>query len=161
MKVTIGTRIKKVRVEKGLTQEELSKKSHIPVISIGRYERGERTPSITQLLLICGALGISIYDIVDTQKNYIQQNRDFMKATENEELCTTIAMEECSELIQAISKAKRGKLDADNMAEEIADVLIGIEWIKEIYDIDTLEVQKWIAYKQNRIVTRLAENKFD
>ena len=92
----------------------------------------------------------------------MQQNKEFMKATkENEELCTTIAMEECSELIQAISKAKRGKLDADNMAEEIVDVLIGIEWIKEIYDIDTLEVQKWLAYKENRIVTRLAENKFD
>ncbi len=91
----------------------------------------------------------------------MQQNKEFMKATENEELCTTIAMEECSELIQAISKAKRGKLDADNMAEEIADVLIGIEWIKEIYDIDTLEVQKWLAYKENRIVTRLAENKLD
>ena len=45
----------------------------------------------------------------------MQQNKEFMKATkENEELCTTIAMEECSELIQAISKAKRGKLDADN-----------------------------------------------
>lgn len=31
----------------------------------------------------------------------------------NSELCSTIAMEECSELIQAISKAKRGKLDSD------------------------------------------------
>lgn len=79
----------------------------------------------------------------------------FMKASENEELFTTIAMEECAELIQAISKAKRGKLDADNMAEEIADVLIGIEWLKELYDIDTLEVQKWIAYKQNRIAKKL------
>lgn len=157
----IGTRIKKARKEKGLTQEELSEKTHIPVISLGRYERGERTPSITQLLLICGALGISVYDIVDTQNNYIQQNRDFMKAIENEELCTTIAMEECSELIQAISKAKRGKLDTDNMAEEIADVLIGIEWIKEIYSIDTLEVQKWINYKQNRIVTRLENKEFN
>ena len=86
----------------------------------------------------------------------MQQNKEFMKATkENEELCTTIAMEECSELIQAISKAKRGKLDADNMAEEIADVLIGIEWLKELYDIDALEVQKWIAYKQNRIAKKL------
>lgn len=64
-------------------------------------------------------------------------------------------VEECSELIQAISKAKRGKLDADNMAEEIADVLIGIEWLKELYDIDALEVQKWIAYKQNRIAKKL------
>nr|DAR75305.1 MAG TPA: NTP-PPase-like protein [Caudoviricetes sp.] len=51
----------------------------------------------------------------------MQQNKEFMKATENEELCTTIAMEECSELIQAISKAKRGKLDADNMAEDELD----------------------------------------
>lgn len=64
-------------------------------------------------------------------------------------------VEECAELIQAISKAKRGKLDADNMAEEIADVLIGIEWLKELYDIDALEVQKWIAYKQNRIAKKL------
>ena len=88
-------------------------------------------------------------------------NRDFMKATENEELCTTIAMEECAELIQAISKAKRDKLDADNMAEEIADVLISIEWVKEIYSIDTLEIQKWIDYKQNRIVTRLGNGNLD
>ena len=29
-------------------------------------------------------------------------------------------MEECAELIQAISKAKRGKLDRDNLVEEIA-----------------------------------------
>ena len=41
------------------------------------------------------------------------------------------------------------------MAEEIADVLIGIEWLKELYDIDALEVQKWIAYKQNRIAKKL------
>ena len=40
---------------------------------------------------------------------------------------TTIAMEECSELIKAISKCKRyGCVDKyrDNLIEEIADVLI-------------------------------------
>ena len=41
----------------------------------------------------------------------------------NEDLCTTIALEECVELIQAISKAKRGKLDKDNLAEEILDMI--------------------------------------
>jgi hypothetical protein len=34
-------------------------------------------------------------------------------------------------------------------------------YFSNLYDIDTLEVQKWLAYKENRIVTRLAENKFD
>jgi transcriptional regulator with XRE-family HTH domain len=158
----IGTRIKKARKEKKITQKQLSELINKNVRTIQKYENGEieKIPFST-LMAIGRALGISVYDIVDTQNNYIQQNRDFMKAIENEELCTTIAMEECSELIQAISKAKRGKLDTDNMAEEIADVLIGIEWIKEIYSIDTLEVQKWINYKQNRIVTRLENKEFN
>ncbi len=47
-------------------------------------------------------------------------------------LIATIAMEECAELIQAISKYKRGKPDRDNMAEEIADVLISIENMKYV-----------------------------
>ena len=44
-------------------------------------------------------------------------------------------MEECAELIQAISKEKRGKIDRDNMTEEIADVLICIEMLKQMYMI--------------------------
>ena len=43
---------------------------------------------------------------------------------------STVCMEECAELIQAISKAKRGKINRDNMIEEIADVLICIENVK-------------------------------
>ena len=39
---------------------------------------------------------------MDKKENTIKY---FMKASENEELFTTIAMEECAELIQAISKA--------------------------------------------------------
>ena len=77
------------------------------------------------------------------------------------ELCSTIAMEECSELIQAISKAKRGKLDEENLAEEIADVFIAINWIMEIYDIDMTEVEKWRQFKINRILNRLNNNNFD
>lgn len=159
MTVTIGARIKKARKEKGLTQEELGDLLGRTQRTIQAYEKDEVIPPLNILDKISNILDISISNLIDGKT--LDGNKEFMKATENEELCTTIAMEECSELIQAISKAKRGKLDADNMAEEIADVLIGIEWIKEIYDIDTLEVQKWLAYKENRIVTRLAENKFD
>lgn len=77
------------------------------------------------------------------------------------ELCLTIAMEECSELIQAISKAKRGKLDAENLAEEIADVFLTIEWVTEIYDIDITEIMKWKHQKENRVVERLNKGEFN
>ena len=87
---------------------------------------------------------------------------NYLQATDfNQELCSTIAMEECGELIQAISKAKRGKLDEENLAEEIADVFIAINWIMEIYDIDMTEVEKWRQFKINRILNRLNNNNFD
>ena len=81
---------------------------------------------------------------------------DYRQAVEhNKDLCSTIAMEENAELIQAISKAKRGKLDKDNLAEEIADVLICIDWIQEIYGISSAEVYIWTDRKKERIVARL------
>lgn len=70
-------------------------------------------------------------------------------------LIATIAMEECAELIQAISKYKRGKPDKDNIAEEIADVLISIENMKYVAGISDKKIQKWIDYKQKRSLKRV------
>lgn len=86
---------------------------------------------------------------------------EYLKATENHsEQCTLIAMEECSELIQAISKAKRGKLDKDNLTEEIADVFICIDWLCEIYNIKNEEISEWLIKKKDRISKRLKEGNF-
>lgn len=73
-------------------------------------------------------------------------------------LIATIAMEECAELIQAISKYKCGKPDRDNMAEEIADVLISIENMKYVAGISDKKIQKWIDYKQKRSLKRVENN---
>ena len=78
----------------------------------------------------------------------------------DKELCSTIAMEECAELIQAISKAKRGKLDKKNLAEEIADVIICIDWIQDTYGIRSTDVYNWMEKKKERIVTRLNGGEF-
>lgn len=68
---------------------------------------------------------------------------------------STVCMEECSELIQAISKEKRGKHDLEHLAEEIADVEICIEMIKQMYCIDNSYVDIWIDKKQERILERM------
>lgn len=70
---------------------------------------------------------------------------------------STVCMEECAELIQAISKAKRGKIDRDNMIEEIADVLICIEMLKQMYMISDEKINKWIEKKQAREVKRISQ----
>ena len=68
---------------------------------------------------------------------------------------TTVCMEECAELIQAISKEKRGKSDKNHLAEEMADVLICIEILKQVYSVTDAELQEWIYKKQGRIDERM------
>ena len=72
---------------------------------------------------------------------------------------STVCMEECAELIQAISKEKRGKHDYKHLAEEIADVLICISMLQDMYEIDDSDIQLWIDLKQKRIVERMKKNK--
>lgn len=69
-----------------------------------------------------------------------------------------VCMEEPSELIKAITKAERypgQTTKIDNIAEEIADVLICIEYLKMIYDIDQEEIESWINKKIKRLKERM------
>lgn len=77
-----------------------------------------------------------------------------------EEIQATVCMEECAELIQAISKMIRrnGEIpekDRDHLVEEIADVLICIEMLKQIYSIPNLNIEEWIDRKQKRMINRM------
>lgn len=71
---------------------------------------------------------------------------------------STVCMEECAELIQAISKEKRGKHDYKHLAEEMADVLICISMLQDMYEIDSSDIQLWIDLKQKRIVERMKQD---
>ena len=71
---------------------------------------------------------------------------------------STVCMEECAELIQAISKEKRGKSDKSHLAEEMADVIICIEMLKEIYSISDDMISEWIQIKEARIIERIKQN---
>ena len=71
------------------------------------------------------------------------------------DLQTVVCMEECAELIQAISKMKRGKDNRDNLIEEMADVMICIEILKQVYGISDNEIQNYVCQKQNRSIERM------
>lgn len=67
-----------------------------------------------------------------------------------------VCMEECSELIQAISKCLRGKPDVtDNLAEGMADVTICLDLLKEMYGIPDAQLEEWIARKTARQSKRM------
>ena len=70
-------------------------------------------------------------------------------------LQTVVCMEECAELIQAVSKTKRGKDNRNNLIEEVADVMICIEILKQVYGISDNEIQNYVCQKQNRSIERM------
>ena len=71
------------------------------------------------------------------------------------EMQSIVCMEELCELSQAISKELRGKSDKNHLTEEMADVMICLEILKQIYNVSDDEISTWIDFKQNRIVDRM------
>lgn len=65
-----------------------------------------------------------------------------------------ICIEELSELIKEICKAKRGIARPDNIAEEMADVKIIMEQLNIIFGNDD-DVNEWYTRKVNRLEERL------
>ena len=70
-----------------------------------------------------------------------------------------IAMEECSELIQAISKCLRSKElipteTREHLIEEMADVMICLEQLMAMYSITDEELISWIERKELRLKKR-------
>ena len=95
--------------------------------------------------------------MTQTEKDLYERNIQY-HGIEQE---TTITMEECSELIQAISKCKRyGCVDKyrDNLIEEIADVLIIINELQLIYDISDNDIENIKKYKIDRMDYRIKNN---
>ncbi len=72
------------------------------------------------------------------------------------EMAMMLAMEELSELSQAISKCVRNGSDdkKDNLAEEIIDVLSIIQWAIVRFDISMQSIQKWANEKSARTAER-------
>lgn len=62
-----ASRLKNIRLEKGLKREDLALKLETSAAIIGRYERGDRTPSIEIAQKIANALDVSLdYLVGDT-----------------------------------------------------------------------------------------------
>lgn len=64
-KVKLGEKIRELRRETGLTQEELAEKAGVSVNFIGKAERGESAASVRTLRVIARALGMGLKDLFD------------------------------------------------------------------------------------------------
>ncbi|MFV3013726.1 helix-turn-helix domain-containing protein [Clostridium botulinum] len=71
---TIGEKIKKYRLLRGLTQKDLSIQTNIKLSAIGTYETDKIYPPIEKLKKIATALDIDIYFLMDDYYKFICNN---------------------------------------------------------------------------------------
>ena len=99
----IGERIRYYRKLAGLTQSELAKKAGISMMSIRRYETGERVPNLETLRKIASCLNtdiISFYKPPITLLDAVSINRTGLPFAENVAKAT----------VETVYKGKRGTL---------------------------------------------------
>lgn len=68
MNILIGENIKRIRLERNLTQEEVAAHLGISFQSVSKWERGDGYPDITILPALSNYFGISIDELLGTDK---------------------------------------------------------------------------------------------
>jgi transcriptional regulator with XRE-family HTH domain len=63
--VSFAENLRRLRLERGLTQEELGARAAIQMADISRYEAGNRDPRITTVQRLAEALDISITELLE------------------------------------------------------------------------------------------------
>lgn len=72
---SIGKRIRELRNQKHLSQEQLALSAEITTAYLGQIERNEKNPTVAVVAKICGALGIELSDFF-SQKGIPQNELD-------------------------------------------------------------------------------------
>lgn len=171
-KNTVGSNIKRIREEKGMTQKELANKLKVSEPMISQYE-SKKTLKLETIRKIAKALGVSYNLLIepyndsafvcDKLDESIMLKHTFIQSIEErgiEAQCRQL-MEECAELIKATNKML---LYADrpaepeyyaNLIEEIADVEIVLYQLKVMFNISDDEVFAFKVEKAKREQERL------
>ena len=66
----IGERIKRLRQDKGMSQQTLAYECDIESPNLSRIENGNTNPTIKSLWKISNALGVKLKDLVDVEYVY-------------------------------------------------------------------------------------------
>lgn len=71
--MNIGTRVKELRKDRGLTLTDLANKTELSLGFLSNLERGQTSPTIAALHTVCNALDITLNDIINTNDTHQEE----------------------------------------------------------------------------------------
>ncbi|MDO8185969.1 helix-turn-helix transcriptional regulator [Conexibacter sp. JD483] len=63
----LAANVRRLRAERGLTQEQIANAAGLALSDVGRIERGERDPGVRVLAKLAHGLGVEVEDLVRRQ----------------------------------------------------------------------------------------------
>ena len=63
--IIVGKNVRRLRLQKGMTQEQLAFEAEIDLTYVGGIERGRRNPSLMVLVRIAKALGVPLPKLLE------------------------------------------------------------------------------------------------
>lgn len=82
----IGERIKKKRIEKGYSQEELGKLIKVSKVSVCGYETGNRVPTLDKFVELVNALDVTPEYLLGLDVNVIEENTEYVVKMTHEDI---------------------------------------------------------------------------
>lgn len=76
MEMTVGTNIKRLRTEKGITQEQLSVAMNVTCAAVSKWERGDTYPDITLLQPLAYYFGVTLDELMGYNQEKIRAEID-------------------------------------------------------------------------------------
>ena len=70
MEITIGENIRRLRIERRMTQEQLAEILNVTNAAVSKWERGDSFPDITMLFPIDDYFGVSVDALMGHEENF-------------------------------------------------------------------------------------------
>lgn len=77
--ILIGNKIREIRTDRGISQEDLALEADIHPDFYGKMERGERCPSIYTIYKLCKSLEMTLSEILDIGDEISPENKGIMR----------------------------------------------------------------------------------
>jgi len=113
---SIGSKIRKIRIQHGLAQKELAKMTGLPASQISRWEKGTIVPKLESIRKICEVLAIDEREIIVSIQDEVQKEYfDALKKLENFDprivkmLCDELSLLSETELFAEILRIRNEK----------------------------------------------------
>lgn len=69
MGIPLGINIRKMRLERGMTQRQLAYRLRVSVQAVSKWERGKTYPDVTMLLPIADMFGVTLDELFGRKEN--------------------------------------------------------------------------------------------